>query len=135
MVSPTQSDRVTYETLFDVTITGGVAANIRAKMGEDNTRKLLSQETAEITEIEIISPLVGATGVGEALEQIVPVIDGKLYLGGDQVIIRADLDSNFAAPKPAMKGELQTGPNQGKRSVFKFGTGLPDLARIINREP
>lgn len=135
MVSPTQSDRVTYETLYDVTITGGVAANIRAKMGEDFSRKLLSQETAEITEIEIISPLIAASGIGEALEQIVPVIDGKLYLGGDQVIIRGDLDSMYASPKPTMKGEVTTGPNQGKRSVFKLGTGLPDLAGVINREP
>lgn len=135
MVSPTQSDRVTYETLYDVTITGGVLANIRAKMGEDTTRKLLSQEIAEITEIEIISPLIAASGIGEALEQIIPVIDGKLYLGGDQVIIRADLDSMYSAPKPTMKGELTTGPNAGKRSVFKLGTGLPDLAGVINAAP
>ena len=135
MVSPTQSDRVTYETLFDVTITGGVAANIRAKMGEDIIRKLLSQQTAEITEIEILSPLVAATGVGEALEQIIPVIDGKLYLGGDQIILRGDLDSMYAPPKPTSKGEVTTGANQGKRSLFKLGTGLPDLAGVIDREP
>lgn len=135
MVSPTQSDRVTYETLFDVTITGGVLANIRAKMGEDNARKLLTGQAAEITEIEIISPLIGASGIGEALEQITPVIDGKLYLGGDQVIIRGDLDAMYAPPKPTEEGEVTTGPNQGKRSVFKLGTGLPDLAGIIDREP
>ena len=135
MVSPTSSGRVTYETLYDVTITGGVAANIRDNMGEDDARKLLSQEAAEITEIEIISPLVAATGVGEALEQIIPRIDGKLYLGGDQVIIRGDLDSLFAPPKPANRGEVDSGPNQGKRMVFKLGTGLPDLAGIIDQQP
>ena len=104
MVTPTSSRRVTYETLYDVTITSNPGADIRAKMGEDTTRKLLSQEAAEITEIEIISPLVGGTGAGEALEQVIPVIDGKLYLGGDQVIIRADLDSVFTPPKPTIKG-------------------------------
>ena len=135
MVSPTQSDRVTYETLFDVTITGGVAANIRAKMGEDTARKLLSGQASEITEIEIVSPIVAGTGAGEALEQIIPVIDGKLYLGGDQVIIRGDLDSMYAPPKPSNLGEVTTGPNQGKRTVFKLGTGLPELAGIIDREP
>lgn len=135
MVSPTSSGRVTYETLYDVTITGGVNANIRANAGEDDNRKLLSQEVAEITEIEIVSPLVAATGVGEALEQIIPRIDGKLYLGGDQIIIRGDLDSLFTPPKPANRGEIGSGPNQGKRLVFKLGTGLPDLAGIINEQP
>ena len=118
-----------------MTITGGKAANLRENMGEDSTRKLLSQEAAEITEIQIISPLVGATGVGEALEQVIPVIDGKLYLGGDQVIIRGDLDSMYVPPKPTIKGELVTGPTQAQRTVFKFGTGLPDLAGIIDAAP
>ena len=135
MVSPTSSGRVTYETLYDVTITGGVAASIRANAGEDDNRKLLAQEVAEITEIQIVSPLVAATGAGEALEQIIPRIDGKLYLGGDQVIIRADLDSLFAPPKPTNRGEVTSGPNQGKRTVFKLGTGLPDLAGIIDSQP
>lgn len=135
MVTPTSSRRVTYETLYDVTITGGKAADIRENMGEDTARKLLSQEAAEITEIEIISPLVAATGAGEALEQVIPVIDGKLYLGGDQIIIRGDLDSVYVPPKPTVKGELVTGPNQAKRTVFKFGTGLPDLAGDIDQAP
>ena len=135
MVSPTSSGRVTYETLYDVIVTGGVNASIRANAGEDNNRKLLSQEVAEITEIEIVSPLVAATGVGEALEQIIPRIDGKLYLGGDQIIIRGDLDSLFTPPKPANRGEVNSGPNQGKRMVFKLGTGLPDLAGIIDAQP
>ncbi len=135
MVTPTSSRRVTYETLYDVTITGGKAADIRENMGEDTARKLLSQEAAEITEIEIISPLVAGTGAGEALEQIVPVIDGKLYLGGDQIIIRGDLDSVFTPPKMTVKGEVVTGPNQAKRTVFKFGTGLPDLAGVIDAAP
>lgn len=135
MVTPTKSERVTYETLYDITITGGVAAATRADMGEDNTRKLLSQEVAEITEIEIVSPIVAGTGAGEALEQIIPKIDGKLYLGGDQIIIRGDLDSMTAPPKPSNLGDIQVGPNQGKRSVFKLGTGLPDLAGVIDAAP
>ena len=120
MVTPASSRRVTYETLYDVTITGGKAADIRENMGEDTARKLLAQEAAEITEIEIISPLVAATGAGEALEQIVPVIDGKLYLGGDQIIIRGDLDSVFTPPKMTVNGEVVTGPNQAKLTIFKF---------------
>lgn len=135
MVNPTDANFVSYETLYDKTITGGVAANIRTNIGEDDNRKILAQQAFEITEIEIVSPIVAATGVGEALEQIIPVIDGKLYLGGDQVLIRADLDSMFAPPKPSNLGEVVSGPSQGKRMVFKLGTGLPDLAGVIDSEP
>lgn len=135
MVNPTNSNFVSYETLYDVTVTGGVAADIRAKAGEDNNRKILAQQAAEITEIEIVSPVTAGAGVGEALEQIIPVIDGKLYLGGDQVIIRGDLDAMYTPPKPSNLGEIVSGPHQGIRKVFKLGTGLPDLAGVINSEP
>lgn len=135
MVTPTNANFVSYETLYDVTVTGGLAANIRTKIGEDTTRKILSQQAVEICEVEIVPPTVGGTGAGEALEQIKLIIDGEQYLGGDHLIIRADLDSLFAPPKPSNLGEIQTGVNQGKRNVFKLGLGLPDLAGIIQAMP
>ena len=135
MVSPTNANFVSYETLYDVTVTGGLAANIQTKIGEDTTRKILSQQAAEICEIEIVPPIVAATGAAEALEQVKLIIDGEQYLGGDRMIIRADLDSMYAPPKPSNLGEVQTGVNQGKRNVFKFGLGLPDLAGVINMSP
>lgn len=135
MVNPTDANFVSYETLYDKTVTSTPAANIRANIGEDDNRKILAQQAIEITEIEIVSPLIAASGIGEALEQIVPVVDGKLYLGGDQILIRGDLDSMFAPPKPSNLGEVTSGPNQGKRMVFKLGTGLPDLAGVIDSEP
>jgi len=134
MVSPTNANFVSYETLYDITVTGGLAANIRTLIGEDTTRNILAQQAAEICELEIVPPITGG-GAGEALEQIRLVIDGQVYLGGNNVIIRADLDSLFAPPKPSNLGEIQTGQNQGKRNVFKFGLGLPDLAGVINAQP
>lgn len=135
MVSPTNANFVSYETLYDVTVTGGLAANIQTKIGEDTTRKILSQQAVEICEVEIVSPIIAASGIGEALEQIKLVIDGEQYLGGDRLIIRGDLDSMYAPPKPSNLGEIQTGENQGKRNVFKLGLGLPDLAGIIDMAP
>lgn len=135
MVTPTNSNFVSYENLYDITVTGGLAANLRTNIGEDTTRKILAQQAVEICQIEIVSPLVGATGVGEALEQIRFVIDGQVYLGGNNVIIRADLDSNYSPPLPTNQGENLSGVQQVQRNNFKLGLGLPDLAPVINAQP
>ena len=59
----TESKKVVFEELFNGTI-GATNASIRANMTQ---AQLLSGQSAEICYLEIESPLVGATGAGEAL--------------------------------------------------------------------
>ncbi len=125
----TESKKVTFEVLFDGTNSSNPAASIRANMTQ---KQLLSGQSAEICYLEVTSPMVAATGVGEALEQIVPVIDGKKYLGGSETIIRADLDANVSAPRSTLSGESVVSGTFGRRQQIVFGKGLPEINADAN---
>jgi hypothetical protein len=125
----TESKKATFEVLFDGTISSDPAASIRANMTQS---QLLSGQSAEICYLEITSPMTAAGGVGEALEQIVPVIDGKKYLGGSETIIRADLDANVAAPRSTLTGESVVGGTFGRRQQVVFGKGMPEINADAN---
>ena len=124
----TESKKVVFEELFNGTI-GATNASIRANMTQ---AQLLSGQSAEICYLEVESPLVGATGAGEALEQLIPVIDGKKYLGGSETIIRADLDANTQAPRSTLRGESVVSGTFGRRQQIIFGKGMPEINADAN---
>mgnify|MGYP006206211571 FL=1 len=125
----TESKKVTFEVLFDGTISSDPAASIRANMTQ---AQLLSGQSAEICYLEVTSPMVGSSGAGEALEQIVPVIDGKKYLGGSETIIRADLDANISPPRSTLRAESVVGNTYGRRQQVVFGKGMPEINADAN---
>jgi len=125
----TESKKVTFEVLFDNTISSDPASSIRANMTQT---QLLSGQSAEICYLEITSPLVASGGAGEGLEQIVPVIDGKKYLGGSETIIRADLNANVQPPRSTLRAESVTGGTFGRRQQVVLGKGMPEINADAN---
>ena len=131
MVQATQSQKQTMTLLYDKISTGAEVSGSRANLGEESASgiKLLKNEWAEIKYIEVDSPTVAATGAAEALEQLIPVIDGKIYQGGSNVILRADLNALQMVPRETFAREMEAG-NNGTRKIYSLGLTLPELVAM-----
>ena len=128
MVNSTQSSKQTLTLLYDQVSPGAEVSGSRQNLGEEAASgiKLLKNEWAEIKYIEVDSPTVAATGAAEALEQIIPVIDGKKFQGGTSLILRADLDSLQLVARESFAREMEAG-NHETRMLFNMGLTLPEL--------
>ena len=131
MVQATQSQKQTLTLLYDQVTSGSITSGTRANLGEESTSgiKLLKNEWAEIKYIEVDAPTVAATGVAEKLEQLIPVIDGKKFQGGSNVILRADLDALQCVPRQNFAREMDAGENE-TRKIFSLGLTLPELVAM-----
>lgn len=120
----TTTDRFELDLLYDVQGTGTIVAGNRVNLGET---RLERDERAEIVYLEIISPVTGP-GVVEDLASIIPFIDGRAYLGGTNVVIKADYNGSFMPLRQSVFGHAldwsfkQLSPgNLFGRSLATFG--------------
>lgn len=139
MVQGTSSKMARLECLYDVTLSGAQNASATGiKIGaETNTNRVINRgEWAEIKWLEIISPLVAATGVGDNVAALRPYIDGNNHRGNDKVILRCDLDNLVAYPPTSQNGENQAGGHIFMRQFVPLGMTLPELIELgVERNP
>lgn len=139
MVQGTSPKLTRREMLYDVMLTGAQnASSFAIAMGKDtNVNRVINRnEWAEIKYIEVISPLIAATGASDHLDAVRPLIDGQTHRGGDKYIIRADLDNNIAHAPSQLAREIIAGGQIYVRKFLPLGLTLTELLQMgVEKNP
>lgn len=139
MVQGTSSKLIRRECLYDVTLTGAQNAGaFGIALGKDtNVNRTCNRgEWFEIKWLEIISPLVAATGASDHLDAVRPLIDGQTHRGNDKYILRGDLDNNIQYAPNQNLLELQAGGNVNVRKFIPLGLTLGELVQLgVDKNP
>lgn len=133
MVQGTSPKLVRREMLYDVNLTGAQnASSFAIAMGKDtNVNRVINRgEWAEVKYVEVISPLIAATGASDHLDAIRPFFDGAVHRGNDKYIIRADLDNSIAFAPNQLSKELLASGQIYVRKFLALGLTLTELLQM-----